>query len=171
MLPLNPPLTRGASPTFVSPERRLDEHELEAFDSDPNNRKAQLYFARHLLERDPENIWAMMVVARHSETGVEYLALLREAVRVGLRLWAPELTQNAPKRDWGSDRDAAPFLAAVITYGMALMEEGHRDEAAQCLRFLLRLDPEDRIGAVASMEEVGLVRPGNVSEEDGPSPL
>jgi hypothetical protein len=165
MLPLDPPLSRDARPTRVNPSRRYDNAEFKAFCRNSDSPGAQLRFARHLLGRDPENIWAMMILARHTETITEYMALLREAVRVGLRLWSPQLAGRIAAPCWGTDRDAAPFLGAVLAYGMALMEEGSRDEAAQCLRFLLRLDPEDHLGAVACMTDVGLVLSGGNVEE------
>ena len=51
-------------------------------------------------------------------------------------------------------------MAGVLAYGVCLMKDGHRDEAAECLRFLTRLDPADSIGAVEVMAAVGVVGPG-----------
>jgi hypothetical protein len=75
MLPLDPPLSQGPRPSRVNPDRRYDTVEFEAFCRDQDSPGAQMRFARHLLGRDPENIWAMMILARHAETNAEYMAL------------------------------------------------------------------------------------------------
>jgi hypothetical protein len=108
-----------------------------------------------------------LLVACGAETQVERMAILRAAIRVRLRLWAPRPAKSVPTAAWRKDRKAKPLVTALLVHGMALMEEGHRGEATKCLRFLLRLDLEDRIDAIASMEEVGLVTPASVHNDDG----
>ena len=160
MLPLDPPLSRGARPGWMNRDRPFDDAALARFDRNPESPAARARFARHLVQRDPENVWALMILAGDARSAVERMALLREAVRVGLRGWAPHLSGRLPAPDWGSDPDAAPFMAGVLAYGVCLMKDGHRDEAAECLRFLTRLDPADSIGAVEVMAAVGVVGPG-----------
>ena len=162
MLPsLDPPLTRGARALWMNPDRPFDDEEIDRLGADPDDGGRQERFARHVLDRDPENIWAIMVLAERAETMVERIVLVREAVRVGLRLWGPSLAGRAPEPDWTDDRVARLFTGAVLAYGVALMEAGHRAEAAGCLAFLLEVDPGDAIGAVEAFSEVGLVVGGD----------
>ena len=157
MLPLDPPLSRGARPGWVNTDRPIDDAEFQELDGDPDNPEVQARFARHLLEHDPENIWAMITLSENAQSEVERIVILREAVRVGLRLWSDQIAGRLPAPDWGQDRETMPFTGAVLGYGLALMETGHRDEAAACLRFLLRLDPADNVGAVEALSGAGLV--------------
>lgn len=157
MLPLDPPLTRGAEPGWINHDRMFSEGELEALREDPDDPDRQTEFARRLLERDPENLWAMAILARDAATDFEEIVLLREAVRVGLKLWAPALEARRPEPDWVRDKDARLFTGLVRAYGLALSGAGHRSEAAQCLAFLLRLDPEDSQDAICAFEVVGVV--------------
>ncbi len=159
MLPLDPPLTRGAAPGWMNPAREVDGRELDALCAAPDDREVQAAFARHVLEGDPENAWALMVLAESAQTLVERTVLLREAVRVSARLWAPVLDGRRAAPDWNSDRGARLLLGCIVAYGVVLAEGGHSEEAKQCLRFLLRLDPDDAIGAVAAMAEAGVVAP------------
>ena len=156
MLPLNPPLTDGARPSLTNPARPYAEEAFQAFDRSSGDAASRIHFARHVLERDPENLWAMSTVAAGAATEVEGMALLREAVRVGLRLWAPALRGSQPAPDWGRDEDTIPFLGCVLAYGLALHEMAHHGEAAQCLRFLLKLDPLDSLGAERIMASAGV---------------
>lgn len=41
--------------------------------------------------------------------------------------------------------------------GKNLLHEGNLDEAIECFRFLLKLNPSDRLGAVDKLAEGGLI--------------
>ena len=157
MLPMDPPLTRGAAAGWINRNRIFEDAELEALCRAPDQGAAQARFARHLVERDPENVWALMVLAERAETLVERTVLLREAVRVSRRLWGPVLDGREPIPDWSADRGARLLLGAALTYGLVLAEAGHPDEAKTCLAFVLRLDPDDSVGAVEAMTSVGII--------------
>ncbi len=159
MLPLDPPLTRGARPGWINPGRMFSDGELKDLQASPDSPNHQSEFARRLLERDPENLWAMAVLARNAATGFEELVLLREAARVGSKLWAPHLEGRLPAPDWVRDRAPRLFTGIVRAYGLALMGAGHGTEAAECLAFLLRLDPNDHQDAVRAFQGVGVVAP------------
>jgi hypothetical protein len=47
--------------------------------------------AQAVLRADPEHIEAHMGLAEHAATRAEAIALLREAVRIGKRTWAPAI--------------------------------------------------------------------------------
>jgi len=144
MLPLDPPLTPDAARTERHPLRQLPEHErhaMAAFRQDP---EARLGFGRRLLGRNPDSILGRMLVAEAASTGAETEALLRDAVRIGLRIWAAELAGEAPVR-WYDDPETRLFMASVSAYGRTLRVRGLESEAQDCADFLLRLDPADRL--------------------------
>lgn len=170
MLPLDPPLTAGARPTWMNPDRPFDDEAHAAFALDPEDPARQSEFARHLLERDPENVWAMTVLATNAESLTERLAMLREALRVGVRLWRPELSGRAPAPDWGADPDSRTFLAAIVAYAVSLADAGHRTEAMDTLILVLELDPLDRIGAAETMRRRGGIDDGDCHDEQGAVP-
>lgn len=153
MLPLDPPLRRtnriGGAPDPTA--WRLFEDTTPPADQD------QADHARDILDFQPENLLAMAMLAHDARSVFEHMAIVREAVRIGQRLWAPQLSGLVAAPDWGESRDAMPFLTCVLTYSKNLVQEGNRDEAIQCLRFLLKLDPSDRLGAVDKLAEEGLV--------------
>jgi len=99
----------------------------------------------------------MAMLAHDAKSVFEHTAIVREPVRIDQRLWAPQLSGLAAAPDWGGSPDAMPFLTCVLTYSKSLLDEGSRDEAVQCLRFLLKLAPSDRLGAVDKPAEDGLM--------------
>lgn len=82
---------------------------------------------------------------------------MREMVRIGLKQWEPALSGWEPAPDWETDLSCHPFMTAIIWHAEDLLEEGLKDEAAQCLAFLLELDPQEHHGVVESMAEGGLI--------------
>ena len=76
MLPLVPPLSRGARPGCMNSDRPSGSAEKVALYRDPGSQAAQARFARHLVERDPENVWALMILAGEARIAVERMALL-----------------------------------------------------------------------------------------------
>lgn len=143
MLPLDP-LLPYAIRTERHPLRRLSEDERQAFAATRNDPAAMLRFGRHLLERNPDTIPGRMLVAEVAPTAIETEALLRDAVRIGLRLWHSELAGEAPVR-WYGDPDTRVFMAAVSAYGRTLRFRGLEAEARECADFLLELDPANRL--------------------------
>lgn len=155
MLPLDPPLRRSRNPG-----RPIETGAWRHFSSwVPKGEERQVDYADALLDLQPHNLFAMGLLAVHARNAFEQAAILREAVRVGQRLWAPELSGSAPAPDWGGSQETLPFLTTVLSYAMVLMREGNQKEASQCLGFLLKLDPDDRVDAVRTMEEAGLILP------------
>lgn len=144
MLPLDPPLAPDAIRTERHPLRHLSDDERQAMTGARHDPVAKLRFGRHLLTTNSDTILGRMLVAEAAPTAVETEALLRDAVRIGLRLWSPELTGGAPVL-WYDDADTRLFMAAVSAYGRTLRLRGLEDEARKCADFLLGLDPADRM--------------------------
>jgi len=115
----------------------------EAWEADSPTRRAA--FARKALARDPDAIDAYVALALCVETTAERIALLREAVRIGERVWARELKRPRQSHFW-SDIDTRPFMRAMHNLALALWERGARDEAAALAERLLRLNPNDNQG-------------------------
>lgn len=156
MLPLDPPLPRTACRASIDPSIQLPASLTRRCKADPDDAAALTELAHFVLERSPENIWARCTLANYAESEVVHDALLRDAIRIGMQLWAPEIHGDAAVM-WGHDTDTRPFLGAVMAYGVRLAAVGDRDGARNCLGFLLRLAPDDPMEAVAAFQEVGVV--------------
>lgn len=153
MIPLDTPLRRY--PRGDDP--RNDPAGWMKFARSFDDLAEDLVYARDVLDRMPENIWAMMIIVLQAQTKAEGRALTREMVRIGLKQWEPALSGREPAPAWGTELSCHPFMTAIIWHAEDLLEEGLRDEATQCLAFILKLDPEDRHGVVESMAEGGLI--------------
>jgi hypothetical protein len=122
----------------------LPEQDRQAIAASRQNPEAKLDFGRQLLDRNPDSILGRLLVAEAAPTHVETEALLRDAVRIGLKLWNPELTGRASV-SWFDDPDTRIFMAAVSAYGRTLHQRGLESEARDCADFLLDLDPGNRL--------------------------
>jgi len=144
----------------------IDAHDTRAMDRDvladlldimdTAEGREQVDAARDVLKLDAANLEAYVVLAGHAETTAEALALLREAIRIGNRRWAPG--DEADDVAWWRDAETRPFMRAILAYGNVLAEAGLRDEAADCFRALrdMRWDG----GVPFSLEEVDATLPG-----------
>ncbi|MFC0406984.1 hypothetical protein [Roseomonas elaeocarpi] len=152
MLPLDPPLSPVAVRGERNPLSGLDPVQRAALRSDRRDPEVRGRFARHLLETNPDSILGRMILAELAPTPAETEALLRDAVRIGQRLWGPELTDEVPVR-WFDDPETRVFMAAVSAYGRTLNRRGLEREARECADFLLALDPADRLNVEESVME------------------
>lgn len=106
------------------------------------NHGRQMDYVRQVIREDPENLWALMMLAARAETAAEARALRRELIRIGTRQWAAELT-GVVVPDLASVPDFYPMMVAIIHHAADLREDGHEDEARECYRLLRKLDPGD----------------------------
>jgi tetratricopeptide (TPR) repeat protein len=104
----------------------------------------QLKWARRALDIDLDSIDGYILVSQHANTRGEQLALLREAVRVGDRLWGPHLKRK--DMQWWGFVGTRPYMRAMHGLGLALMQAGELDEAEVMFKALLRLNPKDNQG-------------------------
>ena len=105
--------------------------------------------------RDPSDVWAPIVLAKHAGSHGERLVLLGSAVQAGLRRWFPERAARAVA--WWDEPETRPFMTAVYLFGHQCAAMGRRDDAAACVKQLLDLDPQDRIGACDLAAAAGLI--------------
>jgi tetratricopeptide (TPR) repeat protein len=104
----------------------------------------QLKWARRALSIDLDSIDGYILVSQHANTQGEQLALLREAVRVGDRLWGPYLKRK--DMQWWGFVGTRPYMRAMHGLGLALMEADELAEAEVIFKTLLKLNPNDNQG-------------------------
>jgi hypothetical protein len=146
MLPVDPPMSplslrrEREPPSAGSPEDRA------ILRRKPDDPQALCRFARLLLAENPDSILARLILSGYAETEVETEILLRDAVRIGMRVWRAELSGEADVA-WFDDPSTRTFMQAIRSYGQTLVLRGMQVEAERCADFLLVLDPQDRLMA------------------------
>ncbi|MEL7469625.1 MAG: hypothetical protein AAFN27_14310 [Pseudomonadota bacterium] len=100
--------------------------------------------ARKALTVDPDCIDAYVLLAHEAESDAEQVALLREAVRVGDRLYAPIL--DDPDMHWWGFIGTRPYMRAMQILGLAHEAIGDRADAEAIYRRLLDMNPGDNQG-------------------------
>lgn len=135
--------------------RRPDPAELALFRARPGDHAATIRLALHVQGCDPTNIWAPMALAEHASCPEERLAMLQSAVQAGLRRWVPE--RQIRKVGWWDEPETRPFLIAIYAFGHQSAVMGFRDDAANCVKQLLKMDKEDRMRAEQLAASMGLI--------------
>ena len=100
--------------------------------------------ARKALSVDLDAIDAYNILGIHAETQGERIALFREAVVIGERLFAPAFAEE--DFAWWEYLGTRPWLRAQHNLGLALMSAGANEEAAGVFKRLLALNPNDNQG-------------------------
>jgi tetratricopeptide (TPR) repeat protein len=123
-----------------------DEIVNDAWEAETPAKRIKL--ARQALGIDLDAIDAYNLLGIHAETLAERVALFREAVRTGERLFAPYIAESEGEEDagWWSFIGTRPFMRAQHNLGLALLEAGDRDEAATVFQRMLKLNPNDNQG-------------------------
>lgn len=125
-----------------------DEVVNDAWEADTPARAVKL--ARQALDMDLDAVDAYNLLGIHAATLAERVALFREAVRVGERLFAPYLAAtasgDADDAGWWGFIGTRPWMRAQHNLGLALLEAGDRKEAADVFKRLLALNPNDNQG-------------------------
>lgn len=171
MLPIDPPLTKAklidtAFGPFVSNDQQ--EHIATLIDRmqrAEGPQQAQL--ARFVLAYDRENIDALVTASKYAGSMSESLAILREALRIGVRLWGGPKSR---KSSWWWDPGTRPFMAAILAYGEALAAADQVEDAARCFEHLLKMQPEDGIGARSALDALKTAYPTRVGAPDAGAP-
>lgn len=143
-------------PRVRNPFRDADAAELALYRARPEDPAIFARFARHVLERDPESIWARVALADDAGDPDERLRLLTEACELGWAVWRP-FYKGGRKVDWWTDEDTRPWMIALMAYGIEMARGGETAKAAATCQVLLKLDPQDRMGAEAAFTRVGVL--------------
>jgi hypothetical protein len=162
MLPIDPPLTQAKlRASFGGPyvANDLADHIADLVDqmSEEQDKGKRQNLARMVLAYDRENIDAYLVLADAAASTGEALALLREAVRIGKHVWA-ETLYGKDIIQWWDMTGTRPFMRAIMAYGNALVGASQPDQAALCFETLIKMQPNDSLGA---REALRLLTPRN----------
>lgn len=111
--------------------------------------------ARAVLERDPENIEARIMLAHHAPSPYEALALLRDAVNIGNQLWAP-VWNGAIEVPWWEHPPTRPYMTAIFHLGMVTADIGQIGTARRCFRGLISMCPSDPLEAAKELEALAI---------------
>ncbi|PWE58109.1 hypothetical protein DEM27_02680 [Metarhizobium album] len=114
----------------------------EAWDAETPGKRTKL--ARKALSVDLDCIDAYNILGIHAESHAESIALFREGVRIGERLFAPVLDDE--DMAWWGFLGTRPWMRAQHNLGLALMAAGDAKEAAETFKRLLKLNPNDNQG-------------------------
>lgn len=107
------------------------------------------------LEVDPDNIEALLAKAEYVKEDKAYrLEVLKRAVRVGSRLWAPVEKEYGAEMSWWDFPGTRPYMRAIFALGEASEEHGDRMTAAHCYESLIRMNAQDPLGARFGLERV-----------------
>ena len=129
----------GMGPFLNSPADDLVDKAWEA--RTPGQRRK---LARRALKADLDCVDAYNLLALSAESRAETIALLREAVRIGERLFAPVL--DDPEMAWWGFIGTRPWMRALHHLALMLEEAGDVDEAEALYRRMLELNPSDNQG-------------------------
>lgn len=140
--------------------RRVDSllEEMGRPDVEPL-RRARL--AQAVLHADPQCIDGYVVLAQHTKTDAEAIALLKEAVRLGAEHWGQQ--SRTEQVSWWHDVATRSYLRALLGLSIAFARAGNEEAAQAALTFLLQLDPDDYLhatycdGAAVGDDDVSLI--------------
>ncbi len=126
-------------PSIDSP---ADEIINDAWDADTPAKRVNL--ARKALSVDLDAIDAYNILGIHAETHAERIALFREAVLIGQRLFAAVLDDE--DMAWWGFMGTRPWMRAQHNLGLALMTAGDTQDAVAVFKRLITRNPNDNRG-------------------------
>lgn len=136
-------LSQVMNPRLSEAVDRAQELIFDAWESDDPRRR--LAIARKALKISPDCADAYLLLAEAAPTPAAALDLFAQAVAAGERALGPEAFAEDAGGFWGLI-ETRPYMRARHELAMALWEAGRRDEAADHLADMLRLNPNDNQG-------------------------
>ncbi|MEO3432307.1 hypothetical protein [Inquilinus sp. CAU 1745] len=127
-------------------DNRLLIQALDAMEDAGDDLAQAVVHARWALEIDPACASAMLVLAENARNRAERIALLKEVVSIGKREVAPESDFHI--------NNTRVIMTALAELGDELSAVGDVDGAANCLRLLLDMEPQDRLEARIALERI-----------------
>ncbi|HBF28044.1 tetratricopeptide repeat protein [Rhizobium sp.] len=129
----------GFGPDIDSP---ADSILIDAWDAERPSEQVKL--ARTALNIDADAIDAYNLLGIHANTHAERVALFREAVRIGERLFQSVL--DDPDMAWWGYLGTRPWMRAQHNLGLGLIQLGDWQDAIAVFQRLLDLNPNDNQG-------------------------
>ncbi|MEQ9330238.1 hypothetical protein [Thalassobaculum sp.] len=140
----------GGIPRIEDPDPRVVQA-VDELHYATDDRDLAVAWARRALRIDPACAEALLVVAENAPTAVERVALLKEILAIHRRqVAAGHVQEITSSRDPG----AKSMLAALSILGDELVEVGDREGAKACLRLVVEIDLDDRLGCRMALEEL-----------------
>lgn len=140
----------GGLPRIQDPDPRVEEA-LNELPFAAEDRDLAVALARMALRIDPACAEALLVLAENAPTAVERIALLKEILAIHERqVAAGQVEEITSSRDPG----ARNVMAALAILGDELVEVGDREGAMACLRAVVGLDEDDRLGCRMALDEL-----------------
>ncbi len=130
-------------PAEETPLSKAQDLVYQAFDERDPGKRAGL--ARKALALSPDCADALVLLAEQAGTRKEALALYQQAVAAGERAMGPDGFRENLGHFWGV-LETRPYMRAREGLAHALWTLGRREEAAEHLNEMLRLNPGDNQG-------------------------
>lgn len=144
-------------PTPVSPADPIVEDLLELGDQDADGPLERCALIQKALDADPGCIPALVAkgtLPGMPRSNVHLLAALREAVRVGSRLWAPVEARYGDNMAWWDFAGTRDYMRAIHQLGLSSEEAGDLATATHCFEALLRMNDRDPLGVMPDYKRV-----------------
>ncbi len=132
----------GDEPREETPLDRAQEVMYQAFEASEAER---VHLARQALNISPDCADAYVLLAEHSKTDDEALALYKQGVDAGERAIGKKAFKEDEGHFWGV-LETRPYMRARQGLAQCLWEAGRREEAAEHYQEMLRLNPNDNQG-------------------------
>jgi tetratricopeptide (TPR) repeat protein len=133
----------GGAPARDTPLDRAQDLVSRAFREPDPGRRADL--AKQALELSPDCADAYVLLAEQAPSRKEALGLYEQAVAAGQRAIGPDAFREHVGHFWGL-LETRPYMRAREGLAHTLWNLGRREEAAEHLREMLRLNPNDNQG-------------------------
>jgi tetratricopeptide (TPR) repeat protein len=113
------------------------------------------------LNLDPGCIEAHVFRGIYAKDPELRLLHLKAAVATGETLWGPVADEEGERMTWWGFTATRPYMRAIQALGMEYMNRGEEQEAAECFRKLLEMNPYDnqRIGDLLAQVDLGAPSP------------
>ena len=126
----------------LAAHRQAEEFVDQAWDATrPVERRK---FARKALNLNLDCIDAYVVLAIESQSLAEKIALLKEGISVGDRIWATELEDS--DFPWWGVMETRPYMRAMHNLGLEFQNAERDSEAEQIYNRMLVMNPNDNTG-------------------------